>query len=474
MNRHCLRSAARTLVLGLLAAVVAYPSAAATEFQWNDPHLSSQAKALANGAKLQVRGLALFPGEATTALDLQRFRVWKPGAMITVEGPRGLRRHPLPERTLFRGNLVGEDESLVFASIDGNNAWRSLVIARERLFVVTADSALLQEGGDPQVREVDLASDLAQVVADWSCATDSLGSIPASLKALPSRLGADLSKLAATSFTVPPGVGGPTLAGDLAVDTDWEFFDLFGSESEAAGYVTDLVGAISAIFLRDINTAVQISDLFLYTRGAQQDPWQAGNVVEAVFEVRDYWLRNRAHIDRSLVHFLTGKSLGGGVAFVETLCDTAMGYGVSAGITGSFDPQNPTVVWDIVVVAHELGHTFGSPHTHCYGDFPTAGDPPIDMCYGSEMGCYAGTTSTPDTGGSLMSYCHLRPGGISNMRLWLGRKGFYGTQSERINTRMRSYIESVSSCLPEVVNEVFSDGFESGDTSSWTLSSGSG
>jgi hypothetical protein len=65
---------------------------------------------------------------------------------------------------------------------------------------------------------------------------------------------------------------------------------------------------------------------------------------------------------------------------------------------------------DTHLVAHEVGHTFGSSHTHCYLD-PT----PIDTCYSGETGCYSGPTSCPapqtingvtNVRGTLMSYCH--------------------------------------------------------------------
>jgi hypothetical protein len=62
--------------------------------------------------------------------------------------------------------------------------------------------------------------------------------------------------------------------------------------------------------------------------------------------------------------------------------------------------------WDFIVVAHETGHNFGAYHTHDYC-------PPIDQCapdgyYGpcqTQQVCQVGT---------IMSYCHLCPGGITN------------------------------------------------------------
>ena len=117
----------------------------------------------------------------------------------------------------------------------------------------------------------------------------------------------------------------------------------------------------------------------------------------------------------------------------------------------------------------ELGHNFDSRHTHCYNTIPAPEDPPIDHCFTGDTtathACYVGPTGLPVDGGSIMSYCHLQPGGYGNINLWLGRAGSFGSRSERVPQQMRSHVESVAGCLQPIPSPIFADGFETGDTS---------
>src|SRR5207247_2854493 len=97
----------------------------------------------------------------------------------------------------------------------------------------------------------------------------------------------------------------------------------------------------------------------------------------------------------------------GGVAYVDVLCNDTYGFGVSQ----VFGDSTPAGTWDLLVVAHELGHNFGSVHSHCY-------NPPLDHGYNQEPGCYSGPVVASH--GTIMSYCHLLAGGMNNIDFVFG------------------------------------------------------
>jgi hypothetical protein len=126
-------------------------------------------------------------------------------------------------------------------------------------------------------------------------------------------------------------------------------------------------------------------------------------------EFRGAWAGNWP-VQADLAHFLSGAGLGGGIAYVNVLCNNSFGFGVSASLNGNIDwgawtGQSNFLNWDFVVVAHELGHNFSAAHTHNYC-------PPIDQC--SEANCNGSKTCSR---GTIMSYCHTCSGGLSNIDL---------------------------------------------------------
>ncbi|MCH2133977.1 MAG: M12 family metallo-peptidase [Phycisphaerales bacterium] len=203
---------------------------------------------------------------------------------------------------------------------------------------------------------------------------------------------------------------------ELAIETDWEYAELFlGDLEDASDYIVALYGAVAAIYDRDVNLDINLTFARLWD--TEDDLF---NEDDPLSPFREYWNTNMSDVNRDLAQFLTGRTNlpYGGVAWLSATCG-GFGYSVSGYILGRFtSPTQPSFGnWDITVSAHELGHNCGTGHTHDYG---------LDSCAFGET-----------QRGSIMSYCHTTTGGGSNVDM-----RFHSYTSEK----MREHL-SDASCL---------------------------
>ncbi len=207
-----------------------------------------------------------------------------------------------------------------------------------------------------------------------------------------------------------------TLVCRLAIETDYQLYEDFASDLTAEQtYVAQLLGAVNQRYVEQIDTVLDIVYLGFHT--SSSDGWTSGDTgagsVAMLYEFQAAWAGNLPN-GANLAGFLSGAGLGGGVAWLDTLCDSTYGFAVSGNLTlqGGLTPfpvvQGP-LNWDFMVVAHETGHNFGTQHTHSWCPVP------LDECApASYFGpCQTQQTCIPD--GTLMSYCHLCSGGMNNV-----------------------------------------------------------
>jgi cysteine-rich repeat protein len=375
--------------------------------------------ALADLRRRKAATVAEFPLGADGAVDLLLTRIepFAPGARVEVVEAGGTRRLPLPDHVYFAG------------AVRGDAASRALVVAAPAAvhgFVVSGGVVYRfgpgRDGGHVAytLRDVDPAH---YPPPGTFCANDFH-------PATADTPGAAAQALV-TAGLVPPPVapaGGVVRQADVAIETDRELRLKFGSDQAALDYLAALAAAATAIYERDVTVRLRFSYIRLWG-AAPADPWTATATVDALDEVQAYWTNPANGMDaaagpRDLVHFVSGKSVQGGVAYLNAVCDQDYGFGVSQ-VFGSFDLASPSTVWDVIVLTHELGHNFGSRHSHCYS-------PPVDRCYNAEPTCYSGPVV--NSRGTIMSYCHLL-GGVANIDLVFGAAvtavidGFVGSLS---------------------------------------------
>jgi hypothetical protein len=381
--------------------------------------LTALSAPLAPGAKLQIRNVVLEDGTELT-LDLTRFEPFTADAKLVIHGASGDTTSRLTSDPYFVGQVAGDPQSLAFFA--GGTRPRGMISTGGRLTVFAPDTDVyLGPAQAPRLHTLPAELEVPEAMRSWKCGTESLSEPP-------------MTARIRQAFARPRPLSNTVYYASVAIETDYEFYSHFGSVSAATQYVSDLFAAATAIYQRDVKVILQVNYLSLWTTAA--DPWSAGDSSGALNEFISYWQTNRTAVPRSTAHMLSMRGLGGGIAYLSQICG-GLGYGVSGSMNGSFSTTNPGLYWDILVVTHEIGHNFSSPHTHCYV-------PPVDMCYASESGCYSGPTSVPPELGTIMSYCHLI-GGYAAIKLYLGVPG---ETSQAVLTKIRTYVEnSVASCL---------------------------
>lgn len=208
----------------------------------------------------------------------------------------------------------------------------------------------------------------------------------------------------------------------LAVDTDNEFMStkFANNTTNATNYIANLIAKMNVFYERDLKVRLLQGTTILRV-STTPDPYNQAAATNAdgnkLNEFSNYWNATYGGVVRALAMMLSGKQPNtgaSGIAWLGSLCSKSVGYSFSQVFKSAGDTSSS----DAGLVGHEIGHNFGSPHTHCY-------NPPIDTCYNGEAanGCYSGATSCPATTtitnngvpvtnvkGTLMSYCHLLGG----------------------------------------------------------------
>jgi hypothetical protein len=453
--------------------------------------LPALARQVAVGGTLRLEGVELDDAKKLATFELERFEVFAPDARIVVHGENGESVLPAPDNRYFRGTVAGDVRSSVLVTVLASGGVRGIAAGGGDSWVLAAEPAGLL------ARRVD-ATELAAKSGSFTCENDHFD-MPEDVSLFDDALGAlaGLKPVTGKARELAAKAVGHTAR--VAVETDYELYQKLGGATAAADYVGDLFAFASSLYGAEIETSLLVSHLSLWSTSA--DPWTQSSAGCGMMQFGRYWNDNNGTVERTIAHFVSGKSSGSGIAWVGVLCSGSFNYaggessgcpdlvpdvdnyggayGYTSGIDGDFDLDNPTVLWDIVAVSHEIGHNFASKHTHCYAGI--AGNPnPVDECYSGQCGstgCFCDTPSLPgptgEGSGTIMSYCHLRSGGYGNLSLTFGTGHPYGNAPGRVPDVMRAHVESRAQAAPACLayqagsEVIFLDGFESGTITAW-------
>jgi hypothetical protein len=201
----------------------------------------------------------------------------------------------------------------------------------------------------------------------------------------------------------PPQNGLPTVMSVNCVNWYWETdYDIFVGKGSLANVNSYIQGVFNQVQTMYNNDGVSITLLTLYVWTAT-DPYTGSSTSNYLNQFGTY----RTSFNGDLASLL-GYGGGGGIAWIDGLCDPSTNYRMSySGINSSYNTV-PTYSWTVEVVTHEQGHQLGSRHTHdCVWN---GNNTRIDGC-GPAAGYSSGSCATGPipVKGTIMSYCHLSP-----------------------------------------------------------------
>ena len=250
-------------------------------------------------------------------------------------------------------------------------------------------------------------------------------------------------------------------------DLDYQMYlDNGSSVPNTVTWFQSMFNVLAAVYTNE-NIKIEVSEVMVATR---QDFWPEASSFDVLDAYGDT-IDARDPFIGTLSHLLSTKNLShGGVAYLDVLCNTNFNYAYS-NINFSF-AQLPVYSWTISVIAHELGHNFGSPHTqNCNWEVSPGVFGILDSCFTPEGSCYSGPV-VPILG-TIMSYCHLVSGidlakGFGLLPGNLMRANFISKPCLEGNVTFQNIFVSSSDTLCSGSSKTLSVTFETGATYSWS------
>ena len=343
----------------------------------------TQAQAITTAWALEV---PVAEGEALL-LDLEPFKIVAPDARFFIGTPSGNQPLPAPQVSLFRGHVSDQPGSMAFLAVSSTGVING--------FVEPEQGNAYALGTLPE----DLQTSQSILTVRQVTGFDE-GDVP--FCGVTEEMGLDLD-METRKMAIKQGMGCYLMR--IGIDADQSFVNLFSTVLQARDYIVQIMGAVSAIYVRDNNIRMSLAFARLWPDGGE--PFN----VNDLSGFRQHWYNYEDTTGLNIVHMFSGTHPDdyGGVSYYSNTCDHRA-YGIDGSMSGGFPapvryPNRDN--WDFKVVAHEMGHNCRAHHTH--DDYY---DPHIDDC---GNGTY--------TRGTIMSYCHTGyPGGIMNTDIRFHRR----------------------------------------------------
>ena len=141
---------------------------------------------------------------------------------------------------------------------------------------------------------------------------------------------------------------------ELGVDTDYEYFQDWGSQTESR--INQVINSVNVQYEDEVELSHEITTIIV--RSSSNDPYTSNNASTLLDQFANEWNSNQGSISRDVAHLFTGRPTGStiGIAWLGVVCYTPNAYSlVQSDCCGSFGCATD-------LSAHELGHNWGAGH----------------------------------------------------------------------------------------------------------------
>ena len=186
----------------------------------------------------------------------------------------------------------------------------------------------------------------------------------------------------------------------IYLEVDHDIYQSKGGTTGAVNYITGLFNQVAMLYANE-GISIKLSEMYIWD---VPSPYNGTNS----FNLLSQFLNYRPNFNGDLGQLVSYQA-SGGIAYLSGLCSTYSPRHSFSSINTTYAPV-PTYSFSVMVMAHELGHLFGSRHTHAcaWNGNGTA----LDACPGyTEGDCPL--PGNPVGGGTIMSYCHISSTGIN-------------------------------------------------------------
>jgi hypothetical protein len=352
-----------------------------------------------------IQQLATLPTSSTIAFDLPLSRteslrllihaieVVAPNFRITTSSGRIL---PMPALRFYAGKVLGDTSSTVALTMS-DTSLEGLIYGKTYSYTLGRMKSAAQESLHAVYRTLEIPQQ-----TDFECRSEEAPQF----RAVESQLAGKDRQMSTSGCR---GVG-------IYLETDYQLYQDWGSDFLFTIHnVTATFANVVTLYAQE-DIRIELSELKIWDT---PDPFrQAPSANILLSEFKNYWNARGNTFNGDIAHLLTTRISQGGIAYygisrknpTRTLDDLAavfsdnasrsFAFSASTGVQHSPLAELPAYSYNVYLLAHELGHNFGLPHTHsCLWD-----GGPLDQCGSVEDGsCPPGPT--PTHGGTIMSYC---------------------------------------------------------------------